>query len=237
LQHDRAGGTLSNDLKRAESHSLSYQSTGLGNLRVEFIATLISLMKCDRCENEATVHEVTIVNGVATEKNLCEHCAASDGIVPTPISEALDPGAVIAGPLAPVPAGRPGRASSCTSCRATLNDFKQCGLLGCPDCYATFRTHLTQLSARAHEGASRHIGRTPKRGGGTLDQAALIQEHAERLKRLHTQLDEAIASEQYERAARLRDEIRRVNSHPGEGQPSPSSHSKTGPSESKGGES
>lgn len=168
-------------------------------------------MKCDRCENEATVHEVTIVNGVATEKNLCEHCAASDGIVPQPPSEALDPGLAIAGAIAPVSPGRAGRASSCTSCRATLNDFKQCGLLGCPECYSTFRTHLTQLAARAHEGASRHIGRTPKRAGGTLEQAALIQERTERLKRLHAQLDEAVASEQYERAARLRDEIRRIS--------------------------
>jgi len=196
-------------------------------------------MKCDRCENEATVHEVTIVNGVATEKNLCEHCAASDGIVPQPPAEVLDPSAVISGPIAAVPTGRAGRATSCPSCRATLNDFKQCGLLGCPDCYATFRTHLTQLAARAHEGASRHIGRTPKRAGGTLDQAALIQERTERLKRLHAQLDEAVAAEQYERAARLRDEIRRVStqtSHSESGH-SDLGHSQSGHSQSGGVES
>ncbi len=185
-------------------------------IRASDLATLLSPMKCDRCENEATVHEVTIVNGVATEKNLCEQCAASDGIVPAAVSEAIDPGAVLAGPLAPTPPGRAMRTGSCPTCRSTLNDFKQCGLLGCPDCYATFRTHLTQLAARAHEGASRHIGRTPKRAGGTLDQAALIQERTERLKRLHAQLDEAVAGEQYERAARLRDEIRRLSTQPTE---------------------
>ena len=38
-------------------------------------------MRCDRCENEATVHETLIKDGVPVERNLCESCAAQSGVV------------------------------------------------------------------------------------------------------------------------------------------------------------
>ena len=49
-------------------------------------------MNCDRCDNEATVHELTVVNGVPHEKHLCEQCASQEGMVvgsESPITELI----------------------------------------------------------------------------------------------------------------------------------------------------
>ena len=35
-------------------------------------------MKCDRCDNDSTVHEVTVRNGVKVEKHLCKSGSADE---------------------------------------------------------------------------------------------------------------------------------------------------------------
>jgi len=37
-------------------------------------------MKCDQCEQEATVHELRVVGGKKVERHLCERCARKQGI-------------------------------------------------------------------------------------------------------------------------------------------------------------
>lgn len=37
-------------------------------------------MKCDLCDQEATVHEQTIRAGKVSERHLCERCAREAGI-------------------------------------------------------------------------------------------------------------------------------------------------------------
>ncbi len=170
-------------------------------------------MKCDRCENEATVHETLIKENVPVEKNLCESCAAQSGMVKTPgIDNILDT-ELVKQQLMKVkdPARTPQvRVVACPHCKLTAAEFRQTGLLGCPHCYQAFGAHIAGLIERAHEGATKHIGKRPGRAGTDQDKLVQLQERAERLRRLHSQLDDAIAAEQYEQAARLRDEIRSV---------------------------
>lgn len=190
-------------------------------------------VKCDLCENEATVHEVTVRNGVKIEKHLCETCAQQSGlgIQPhVPISELMTKFLVAHGatpaPAPPAPgAGAPGapKIAACPGCRMTFAEFRQSGLLGCPECYKTFDAQLTPLVERAHEGAVKHAGKAPRRLSGQgphegVDLAALaaLEQRAQRLKDLKRELDEAVASEQYERAARLRDELRKLSEAGGE---------------------
>ena len=72
--------------------------------------------------------------------------------------------------------------------------------MGCPDCYSTFADILDPYMQKIH-GATRHIGAAP---------AAPEQPKADPVEALRTQLKEAIEKEEYEQAARLRDEIRRI---------------------------
>lgn len=154
--------------------------------------------KCDRCDNEATVHEVQIRGNKAVEKHLCETCAKEVGISAQPqppISELITKFAIAHGvPIAAVKSGE------CASCGLSFAEFRQSGLLGCPECYKAFEPQLAPLITRAHEGGTHHIGKTPKNATG-------IEQRKERIIALRKQLSEAIAAEQYEQAARLRDQL------------------------------
>ena len=39
-------------------------------------------MKCDQCGQEATVHELRVVNGKKVERHLCEACARKHNLLP-----------------------------------------------------------------------------------------------------------------------------------------------------------
>lgn len=176
-------------------------------------------MKCERCDNEATVREVTVEGGVPIEKNYCEACAQKQGLVPqsqTPMNELLAKFGVppAAGIVLSGPKGALARTAACPGCKMTFDQFQQAQLLGCPQCYETFAAQIGPIIERAHEGGTSHVGKTPRRlmGRGERGVAdAAIEERAERLRTLRRRLEEAVAAEQYERAARIRDEMRRVS--------------------------
>lgn len=173
-------------------------------------------MKCDHCDNEATVHEVTMKGGARIERNLCEQCAQQQGIgIQPPVSIDDLIGKYVLPHVLGQAAQQPPKGNACPTCRLPYAEFKQGGLLGCPDCYKTFETQLAPLIERAHEGGTHHVGKGPKRrGGGPGPQASLtaqLQERAARLRAIRKQLEEAVKAEQYEKAARLRDELRKLD--------------------------
>ena len=59
------------------------------------------------------------------------------------------------------------------------------------------------LLERVHEGASQHVGKVPSRAGTDERRPAA-------LLRLRAALKDAVAEEDYERAARLRDQIKEL---------------------------
>jgi protein arginine kinase activator len=161
-------------------------------------------MKCDNCKNQATVHLTEIKNGKKIEKHLCEQCAAQQEGVPvkshTPINELLT-NFVLAhsGQLAKE------QSNTCEACGITWAEFRQNGLLGCEHDYAAFEADLLPLLQRAHENGSHHRGKTPARRGGAVGGPAKKQVD---LARLRKDLQRAVEGEDYERAAKLRDQIR-----------------------------
>ncbi|MFW6039217.1 MAG: UvrB/UvrC motif-containing protein [bacterium] len=163
--------------------------------------------KCDQCDRPATHHSVEIIKGQKIEKHLCDLHAAEEGIagvspkaVHAPINELLTN-------FVKLHSGGESSASArelaCDACGLTFAQFRESSLLGCPHCYQAFESPLAPLLERAHEGGSHHVGKVPRRAGtGEQRQAQLT--------RMRKQLDEAVADEDYELAARLRDDIRRV---------------------------
>ncbi len=170
-------------------------------------------MKCDLCEAEATVHETQVVNGQVMVRRLCERHAGEVGL--TGQSSVNNPSATTTVILG---LQQQGASPKCETCGLSYAAFRQHGLLGCPVCYETFEDKLAPLIERAHQGGTHHIGKTPRRmlaaaRGG--DSAAIervlggARERAERVALLRKQLEEALGLEQYERAAAVRDELRR----------------------------
>jgi protein arginine kinase activator len=159
--------------------------------------------KCDKCENEATIHEVTIHSGQKVEKHLCEQCAAEEGMgteTHAPVSKLLSNFVIqtTGGPASMT------KVVKCPTCGMSFAEFRQKGLLGCGDCYRAFEQQLTPLIERAQEGASRHVGKVPKNVGDA-------QVRQTRLAELRRQLAEALEQERYEKAASIRDEIYEVD--------------------------
>ncbi len=161
-----------------------------------------------------------VKSGVKAERHLCEHCARELG---------LNPGGATLGqlitkfvvapqghPLAPVgkPAApaRPTPPTSCRGCGTSFADFRQTGRLGCAECYATFEPQLGPLLERAHEGATHHVGKSPKRWEERSARAEADRARLERLADLRRRLEQAVMAEQYEAAAALRDELRKAES-------------------------
>lgn len=158
--------------------------------------------KCDRCDREATVHEVTIKDGAKVEKHLCESCAREEGIVVqshAPINELITK--FVMAHSGQTASGT--RAPACGGCGLKYQEFKQHGLLGCAECYQAFESQLGPLVERAQDGATHHVGKAPARAVGSLDRQ-------QRIVTLRKQLSDAIAAEQYERAAVLRDQLMHV---------------------------
>lgn len=178
-------------------------------------------MKCDHCDNEATVHEVIRRGGKTIERHLCEQCAKQHGVAVqhVPINELIQKYVLQQAGEAGAGASevRPGL-KACASCGLHFAEFRSSGVLGCPDCYQAFEAALTPLLERTHEGGTRHVGKTPRRlsaspsaePGAARPGSEHSAERAEKLRILNRQLEEAVRGEQYERAAALRDEIRRV---------------------------
>ena len=159
--------------------------------------------KCDHCDNSAVVHEVTVKNGIKTEIHLCQEHAQEAGVaMPThkPINQLLTQ-------FVMAQSGRSRSASRkrCPTCGMTFGRFRQGGTLGCAGCYDAFEEQLTPLIERAQNGATQHRGKTPRRAGHSVDRQLLVEQ-------IVKELNQAVAAEQYERAAHLRDRLR--NLHP-----------------------
>ena len=159
--------------------------------------------KCDKCDRPATHHAIEIVGGKKIEKNLCDTHAAEDGLAVkaahAPINELLT-NFVKLHSGGDVTTGSGGNDAACSHCGTTFGQFREHSLLGCPTCYADFERQISPLLERAHEGATHHVGKMPHLGGAG-DQRQI------QLMRMRKRLDDAVATEDYELAARLRDEI------------------------------
>lgn len=162
---------------------------------------------CDRCDSQASFHLTEIRSGQKSERHLCEECAK---VLQVPqankelqnLLKSFDPTAV----------GSQGRAKSakvCPDCGMTYAEFRQNGRFGCSKDYDVFGKEVIALLDRIH-GSSLYSGKTPE--GGRVIDGELVDEASE----LRTQLAESVAKEDYEAAARLRDQINRMmSSSPG----------------------
>ncbi|MBM3848519.1 MAG: excinuclease ABC subunit B [Verrucomicrobia bacterium] len=155
-------------------------------------------MICCNCkEKEAKVHLTQITGDKMQKVDLCEECAKKKG-VNEPTAFALAD--LLCGLGAANDMEQASGEAKCPQCGFTHADFKKAGRLGCAECYSTFSEGLESLLESMHKG-TRHVGKVPY----SLQQS---RELSEKLKTLQGRLDKAIAEEDFENAAQLRDEIK-----------------------------
>lgn len=160
-------------------------------------------MTCQLCkQREATVHLTQIVESEMKKVDICDQCAKEKQLNnPTTFELAdllLGLGAGKEMEKAAEDAGK--TEVRCSNCGFGQADFKKSARLGCSECYEVFAEGLAAMLKGMHKG-TQHRGKVPPKLQRVADAGAL-------LTRLEKQLRDAVAAENFEAAARLRDEIR-----------------------------
>lgn len=165
-------------------------------------------MLCESCKkNTAVIHFQQIIEGKKTEYHLCNECALKmnvpfsfDNMVQSFLGGFMNNFA-----YTPVKENKDLKNNEefiCPECKYTFNEFKETGKLGCAECYNKFKNQLDSVFKNIH-GSNVHSGKFPKKSG-----AKLLIEH--KIENLKAELRKAVEREEYEEAAKLRDEIKRI---------------------------
>ncbi len=169
-------------------------------------------MICQECqERPSTLHFTKIVNGEKTEIHLCDQCAQDKGDMfmfdGTP---GFSVNNLLAGLLnmhgsTPKPAKENSIPTHdvlrCEKCSMTFQQFINIGRFGCAQCYDSFKERLNPVLRKIHSGNIEHQGKVPERIGGAIQVKRQISSLKDTLQKL-------IADEEFENAAKVRDEIR-----------------------------
>lgn len=162
------------------------------------------MKKCLRCAKQATLHITELKGGKSLSLHLCEQCAKEylSTVDPGGAPEEFNSPQKLLGDSGDEEAAAETSTKSCPHCGITFKQFRSQGRLGCPRDYEVFRTELLPLLENIHS-ETQHVGKVPpKISDSSRRQHDLI--------RLRSELKAAIDDEQYEAAARLRDEIQQL---------------------------
>lgn len=186
-------------------------------------------MLCSNCgKNEANVHYTHVINGEKTEYNLCDECAKKLGIdemdfsMPISfsnfISDFFDEDSLL-------PSFSGNMITKCPKCGLTYEDFTKKGKFGCGECYNTFSSRIESVLKNLH-GSAKHRGRAPQRlaekttklsekdndrqDSVQLKHEPLVDKTMEQIDKLNSDIKLAIKEERYEDAAKIRDEIKKL---------------------------
>lgn len=161
-------------------------------------------MKCQSCgKKEATVRYMENINGKKQEMHFCVDCARKLGFVN------------FSDMFSPIFTNIPNffgdfaleEELKCPTCGYTFDDYTNTGLLGCPDCYNTFEDRLDDIFLKLH-GKNRHIKLDGRTLNKKVEKSSLSKE--EKILQLKDELKELVENEEYEKAAVIRDKIKKL---------------------------
>ena len=177
-------------------------------------------MLCEMCkQNQATIHIQEINNGKKMTLHVCASCAAKKGLG-TIEGEENNIAEILYKLSAPLE-GENGMmmdysghadinfaddvtpAIICPKCKWDMNKFQKTGRLGCENCYQVFSGILSETLRNIHRGVL-HIGKRPniKSSGPNLVMLEILN--------LQKQLNIHVIREEFEEAAKLRDQINKL---------------------------
>jgi len=175
-------------------------------------------MICQECKmRPATLHFTKIINGDKTEVHICEHCAQDKSeMMMFSGNSGFSINNLLAGLLNIDPTKAEANQHTfpkndilqCSKCKMTYQQFAKVGRFGCSNCYKTFGDQLNPILKRVHSGNTHHSGKIPKRIGGSIHLRKKVGE-------LKQQLQKFILSEEFEKAAEVRDQIRELEKNLG----------------------
>ena len=163
-------------------------------------------MYCDECKKQiASVHLTQIYQGKKVETHLCEACAAKKGALMLDFDNNFSIPHLLGSFLGNTNDVKEKQnlsqgGTACSNCGMTFANIQKKGKIGCSECYSAFENEL-EATLRRINGNSNHVGKVPSRGGQSIQMKRKLDE-------LKTELQQAVASEQYEKAVQIRDSIK-----------------------------
>lgn len=150
-------------------------------------------MLCDDCRNKpASIFFKEVLPDKTVELHLCDECASKRGLL---VTKKLSPQEILQKLLRQKSAQD--EKIICPNCYMSLAEFKRVGRFGCNQCITTFDEHIKHLIKQIHQ-SDRHIGR--KSSSGTKKGFEIYK--------LREDLKNALDSEAYEDAAKIRDKLK-----------------------------
>lgn len=150
-------------------------------------------MICEECGTKlATVMITTVSGGEVRRRHLCVECMQKTK------ATMQDMLAMLLKSISPK--AEPAPHITCERCGMTYAQFQGSGRLGCAHCYEAFSEPLKQIIGRI-QGGTVHAGRRPPVSPEEAERERLLAD-------LRARMDAAVAEENFEQAAALRDEIR-----------------------------
>lgn len=165
-------------------------------------------MLCQKCnKNQASFYFKQVVNGATEEYQVCPECAHEmglDGMFKIPqFGLGLDSFlSNMLGLSTKTPHGAAESSETCPLCGSTAIDVSRMGRPGCATCYDVFQPMLEPYIRRIH-GKTSHTGGIPASAGIEVTRRRQIDQ-------LKTDMRQAIENQEFERAAEIRDELKRL---------------------------
>lgn len=155
-------------------------------------------LECQNCKKECTIHLTQIINTQVKKIHMCATCPKAKKMEsPTEfglVDQLLGPKKNLESLTQPE--------ITCQACSYTETEFKKTGRLGCPYCYDFFILPQMEILRNIHHDIT-HKGKEPRN-----QHKKEVRAHIDDLKK---NLNKLIDTEDYESAAKLRDEINLLN--------------------------
>jgi protein arginine kinase activator len=161
-------------------------------------------MLCKNCNKRpATIHLTEIShNNVKQEIHLCEECAQQKGL---PYKLQFSLSEVLSSLIEPIltKMGKESPDMKCPNCGIDYATFQKKARFGCAKDYEVFKKGITPILEKIH-GATQHYGKFPQgaSGSGILKEKELLD--------LQRELEKLVKSEEFEKAAEIRDKIKKL---------------------------
>lgn len=159
-------------------------------------------MKCDKCNKESVYHSKLIVNGVSQTTNLCRECAMKEGVFTAEPTNIFDDMFSIFSDFLPF---EKVEEVVCPVCKTSLREYRNNHLLGCSNCYETFKDEIKNIIAKIapyteHKQESIQIKQKPKTRKTKEEKIAALRED----------MKQAVSEERYEDAAKIKKQIAKL---------------------------
>lgn len=163
-------------------------------------------VKCQVCkQRESIIHVQQIIGEEHVDLYLCEVCAEEKGIARSEDTIELSLSQLLTGLFSTGTGEQENdrEQDTCSTCGTSIHTLRKEGRLGCPDCYACFTREVRGVQKKL-TGSTQHVGKLPRK---LMEYKELIIDR----QTLQSKLEEAVAEEDYEAAARIRDQIREID--------------------------